>query len=175
MEINISKSAAGNSDWQRNEWGQHGYTERSNHCNSRPFEKNNKPKHTPLRLREGKKKNAQYTNVKYKTENDQMKSSDHTSEIKASIQSAGSLTSHRPQQWQCMGKCARPPNTGTWQGRITQPSDIFYPFRKNNISKNGVTSSVLVFRSLKWYRKDWDAQEESRSAIQKAGGDSPDY
>lgn len=68
-----------------------------NHCDLRPFEKNNKPKRAPPPLGWGRKKkkekkeDAQYTNINCKTENDWMRSSGHTFKIKACIQSATSL------------------------------------------------------------------------------------
>lgn len=71
------------------------------------------------------------------------------------------------QQWACMSKRAWPSSTVLWQGGIAHSSDIFCPFRKNNVSKNGITSSVLVSRSLKLCWKNGDTQERAKAVFKK--------
>lgn len=94
MEINISKFAGDNLDWQRNEGGQHSYIEKSKSLQPEAVWKEQQTKTcSPTVGGEGgggKKEDAQYRNVKCKTENEWMKSSGHTSAVKACIQSATS-------------------------------------------------------------------------------------
>lgn len=146
METNISKLAGGNLDWQRNAGGQHGYTEAPNHCNLRPFEKNNTCKTCSPAAGQGGRKKGKCTIYKCKTENDWVKSSGHTSEWKPASRVPRAWTWQWPpaSAQECQTPSTMPRQEGT-----AHSSDVFYPFRKHNASKNGITSSLLVSGSLK--------------------------
>lgn len=125
------------------------------HCNLKPFGKNNKPNHTHLHLGGGKKKmhNIQMSNVKLKMSGWKV----------LAIPLKWKPASRVPQAWPAMGLSsdsawASVPNLLTQchgkEGKHTPPI-YFILSEKNSISKNGVTSSVLVFRSFKWHKKKW--------------------
>lgn len=178
MELNISKCAGDNLDWQRNEWGQHGYTEIQTTANWGHLKRTNQNMLShcwgkkEAREKGGKRKrkmhNMQMSNVELKVDGDWMKSSVHACERKACIQSATSLNlavgSSSEYSWasvpdllsQCCGK----------EGHHT-PAKYFMLSEKPSVSKNGITSSVAVSRSLQLYWKSGNAQERAKVLFKK--------
>lgn len=104
-------------------------------------------------------KNAQYIDIKCKTENDWITNTAHISEIKAYVPSATNLNLE--------GAPAVSLNEQAWPGRRAQSSNISHPFRKNSVSKNRITSSVLVSRPLKLHCGDLEVQKKEPKQCSK--------